>query len=197
MAAIRVPLSVFWATIVSIAMFYVLERLVAVHQEYTPHKAVEVHYTRKIVDTPVEPKREAKVERAPPTVVPPGPGLTTASGPALEWSAPASLDPGVTKHDGHTLALVDRDVQPLVRVEPDYPLRAREQNLEGWVQVQFTVTATGTVRDAAVVAAEPPGVFDAAALKAVARWRYSPRIDAGEAVERVGLQTVFRFQLDH
>jgi protein TonB len=87
----------------------------------------------------------------------------------------------------------DRDVIPLVRPPPDYPPRA---NTEGWVKVQFSITLTGSVRDAFVVEGSPQGVFDAAALKAIARWRYTPKIENGVAVERVGLQTVIRFQLE-
>jgi periplasmic protein TonB len=86
---------------------------------------------------------------------------------------------------------------PLVRIEPAYPPRAEERGIQGWAQVRFTVTAAGTIRDAVVVASEPGEIFDEAAMKAVARWRYNPRIDRGVAVERVGLETVFRFELDN
>jgi protein TonB len=90
---------------------------------------------------------------------------------------------------------VDRDTLPLVRVNPTYPPRAEQNGVEGWVQVRFTVTAAGTIRDAVVVESEPGETFDAAALEAIARWRYNPRIENGEPVERVGLQTLFRFTL--
>ena len=90
----------------------------------------------------------------------------------------------------------DRDVIPVVRVPPDYPARAQSRGIEGWVQIQFSVTPTGTVRDPVVVGADPQGIFEDAALKAIARWRYNPRIDGGVAVERVGLQTVIRFELN-
>jgi protein TonB len=90
----------------------------------------------------------------------------------------------------------DRDVIPLVRINPDYPPRALSRGLEGWVQVQFTITATGTVKDAIVVTAEPRNIFDDAALKAIARWRYNPKVENGTAVERVGVQTIIRFQLE-
>ena len=63
--------------------------------------------------------------------------------------------------------------------------------------MQFTITDRGTVKDARVVAAEPRGIFDEAALTAIARWRYNPKIEGGVAVERVGLQTVIRFTLAH
>ena len=54
--------------------------------------------------------------------------------------------------------------------------------------VRFTVTAIGTVRDAIVVESEPGTVFDDAAPKAIARWRYNPRVENGEVIERAGLQ---------
>jgi protein TonB len=90
----------------------------------------------------------------------------------------------------------DRDVIPLVRIAPDYPPRALSRGLEGWVQVRFTITATGTVKDPVVVNAEPKNIFDEAALKAISRWRYNPRVEGGVAVERVGVETIIRFQLD-
>ena len=80
----------------------------------------------------------------------------------------------------------DRDAIPIVRVAPEYPPRAIARGIEGWVQVQFTVTTIGTVKDAIVVAAEPRKTFDDAALKAIARWRYNPKVENGVAVERVG-----------
>ncbi len=92
---------------------------------------------------------------------------------------------------------IDGDVVPIVRPPPDYPPRAITNGREGWVQVRFSVTAIGTVRDAVVVASEPDTIFDEAALKAIARWRYNPRVEGGEAVERVGLQTVIRFELEN
>jgi protein TonB len=90
----------------------------------------------------------------------------------------------------------DRDVIPLVRIPPEYPPRALSRGLEGWVQIQFTITATGMVRDPMVVNAEPKNIFDDAALKAIARWRYNPKVEGGVAVERVGVQTIIRFQLE-
>jgi protein TonB len=90
----------------------------------------------------------------------------------------------------------DTDVIPLVRIAPEYPARALSRGIEGWVQVQFTITATGAVKDAVVVAADPPRMFDEAALRSIARWRYNPKIEGGVAVERIGVQTVLRFVLE-
>lgn len=58
-------------------------------------------------------------------------------------------------------------------VEPDYPRNAAARRLPGWVDVAFAVDASGRTREVRVVGAEPPGVFDEAALAAVRRWRFA------------------------
>jgi protein TonB len=103
-----------------------------------------------------------------------------------------SLDRGTRGTHG-----IDGDVVPIVRPNPEYPPREIIRGTEGWVRVQFSVTSIGTVRDARVVDSEPGTVFDEAALKAIARWRYNPRVENGETVERVGLQTIIRFELEN
>jgi protein TonB len=90
----------------------------------------------------------------------------------------------------------DRDIIPLVRINPDYPPRALSRGIEGYVIVQFTITATGMVKDVIVVDAKPKGLFDDAAVRAVGRWRYNPKVVDGVAVERVGIQTMITFQLE-
>jgi protein TonB len=77
---------------------------------------------------------------------------------------------------------------------PTYPARARERGTEGWVDLEFTVAKDGTTRDALVRAAEPVGTFDRAALDAVKRWRYEPRVVDGNVVEQ-RVQTRLRFRL--
>jgi protein TonB len=90
----------------------------------------------------------------------------------------------------------DRDVQPLVRIEPDYPARASQRGIEGYVVVQFSITPAGTIKDAKVVEAKPEGIFDQAAIKAVSRWKYNPKIEEGVAVERRGVQVKLTFKLE-
>ena len=68
-----------------------------------------------------------------------------------------------------------------------------QQGVGGYVDVEFTVSSAGTVKDARVIGAEPRSVFEEAALRAVRRWRYNPKIENGVAVERLGVQTRFRF----
>jgi protein TonB len=67
--------------------------------------------------------------------------------------------------------------------------------VEGWVVVQFDITAAGTVKNAKVIDSDPKGYFEKAAVKAVLRWRYNPKVEEGVAVERRGVQTLIKFQL--
>ena len=90
----------------------------------------------------------------------------------------------------------DRDAVPLVRIEPDHPMRARQRGIEGWVQVQFDVSRAGTVENAVVVASNPPRIFDDAAVQAVLKWKYNPKIQNGATVARQGLQVVFPFEME-
>ncbi len=77
---------------------------------------------------------------------------------------------------------------------PTYPARAQERGTEGWVDLEFTVTRDGTTKDAVVRAAEPASIFDRAALEAVKRWRYEPRVVGGNVVEQ-RVETRLRFRL--
>ena len=98
---------------------------------------------------------------------------------------------------GHGISVgSDRDVIPLVRINPEYPNRARERGIEGWVQVQFTITPAGTVADQKVVDADPKGLFERAALEAIGRWKYNPKVVDGRAMERRGVMVVLTFKLE-
>ena len=79
--------------------------------------------------------------------------------------------------------------------DPIYPLEALRTRTEGWVELEFTITPNGAVRDIEVVGAEPRGVFDRSAADALARWRFKPRLVNGQpATQRSTL--IMRFNLD-
>ena len=90
--------------------------------------------------------------------------------------------------------LAENKLRRTAFMAPAYPARARERGTEGWVDLEFTVAKDGTTRDAVVRAAEPAGTFDRAALDAVKRWRYEPRVVGGNVVEQ-RVETRLRFRL--
>ena len=91
-------------------------------------------------------------------------------------------------------AAMDTDIVPLVRVEPQYPERARQRGVEGWVVVEFTISAAGTVKSPRVLSYFPSTVFNRSALQAIRKWKYNPKIEEGVAVERPGVQVRLTFE---
>ncbi len=80
-------------------------------------------------------------------------------------------------------------------VPPQFPTSAREKGMEGWVDVQFLVNADGTVSEAAIVGAQPVGIFEQSALEAVRRWRYQPVLHDGAPVtQRARVRVRFAVQ---
>ncbi len=86
----------------------------------------------------------------------------------------------------------DADIIPLVRVKPQYPSRALSMGIEGWVDVEFTISAAGTVVDPVVVDSTS-GVFHTATLRAVRKWKYNPKIVDGQPVERPNVRVRINF----
>jgi protein TonB len=82
----------------------------------------------------------------------------------------------------HAQAAGNTDAQPADRPMPDYPATA--MNLEGHVTIHFGVSANGNTQNLQVTRSDPPGLFDQAALSAVSRWLYRPRIRNGHPVAR-------------
>ena len=199
MLALRIPIAVILGGIFTMGVFWLLNDLVGRAVDANAIKeAARIDFSRMRRDTEVATRRDEKVERERPPPTPEMPRMSFSTG-GIENNV-ATLTPVVDARGAMTRMSMsagsDRDVIPLVRIAPDYPPRALSRGLEGWVQVQFTITPTGTVQDPIVVNAEPKGIFDDAALKSIARWRYNPRVEGGVAVERVGVQTIIRFQLE-
>ncbi len=64
---------------------------------------------------------------------------------------------------------------PVYREAPRYPRQAMARRQEGWVELVFEVDAKGQVmhKTIRVVDAQPKNLFDRAAKRAIARWRFA------------------------
>jgi periplasmic protein TonB len=183
-------------------LFSFLHFLITRRGEAIEHKqALKIEFTRLRRDTEVQQKKREKAELEKPKEAPPQTNISHSNldmgGDAIAVIAPtieakANVRANVSLGAGGT----DRDTVPLVRIEPDYPMKARQRGIEGWAVVQFTITPAGTIKDAKVVQAQPPGFFEEAAINAVNRWKYNPKIENGVAVERPGIMIRLDFKLD-
>jgi protein TonB len=87
------------------------------------------------------------------------------------------------------------ELELLERAAPVYPADAARDGVEGWVDVEFVVDVTGRPGDFEVVAAEPEGRFEQAALAALAKYRYRPFAQDGRLFAR-RLRLRIRFTLE-
>jgi len=199
MSSLRFPLAVLFGLALTGAMFFVLYKLTNVSFNVEVKQATRIEFTRMKKDTEVQTRREEKVERQPPPATPEIPAMAVSNNNV--GGVAISLQPKIDTKGALSNIKVsggsDRDVVPLVRINPEYPQRALSRGIEGYVTIQFTITETGSVADAKVVEAKPQGMFEEAALKAISKWRYNPKVEDGVAVARKGIQTMLRFQLEN
>ena len=97
--------------------------------------------------------------------------------------------PYVRKKRGGAMVLKAKRIHS---VAPTYPHKALAEGLSGSVTVDFMVDVKGEPTELRVVAADPPGIFDQAALEALKHWRYEPfRLEG--ALTPIPESVVFRF----
>jgi len=85
---------------------------------------------------------------------------------------------------------------PLIRTAANYPSRALQRSIEGFVELSFTVDRFGSVVEPVVLNAVPEGIFERSALQAISKWKYSPAMNNGVAVETYDVRQRIVFQMD-
>ena len=78
---------------------------------------------------------------------------------------------------------------------PRYPAGAARAFVQGMVFVSFGVDEAGQVDNVEVLSGFPAGVFDEAALEAIAQRRYAPVVEDGRPVRSDGHATYYQFRL--
>ena len=189
------------AGFVTFGLFWVMQALISSELKLDDKaRRRVVDFVRLKKDTDVEDTSRKKPDKKPPEEPPPPPELNLAQNERPDQdvgSINMNFDTDVEIGNPNVgTAATDSDVVPLVRVNPQYPERARQRGIEGWVQVEFTISAAGTVKSPRVVGYKPSTIFNRAALRAIRKWKYNPKIDDGEAVERSGVKVKLIFELD-
>ena len=84
----------------------------------------------------------------------------------------------------------DSDVIPLVRMNAVYPQRALRQKIEGFVTARLQISPEGTVETVEIIEAEPRGVFEREAIRALYRYKFKPKMENGRPVAQTATQTI-------
>ena len=106
----------------------------------------------------------------------------------------ASMDANLDIQAGGGFS-ADGEYLPIVKVAPVYPRRALTRGIEGYVLLEFTVTKSGAVADPIVIEADPPGIFDRAAIQAALKFKYKPKVVNGEPIDVAGVRNRITFEL--
>lgn len=189
------------AAAITFALFWVMQALIGAEGELKEGGASpSVEFVRLKRDTTPEPKERELPRKKPPEQPPPPPEMNVAKalkpeGAVGEIVPMVDSDLELAESTNLGTGGSDRDAVPIVRVEPQYPMRAAQRGIEGWVEIAFSIDKAGRVTGARVVRSKPRRVFDKAALTAVRKWKYNPKIENGTAVERHGMQVVLAFRL--
>jgi protein TonB len=204
MKIIRFSLSVILGLLVTFGLFVLMYELISSsiktvdEEKYT--KIADIFQQEKEIDEKVKVRKPKKPDdpAEPPPEMPRQKTNIEAISEILQMAAP-SLTAKAEIGIGGSLG-GDGEYIPLVKIQPVYPRRALERGISGYVDIEFVLTASGAVRDPVVIYAEdhrgrPTTIFNKAALKAVLKLKYKPRVIDGKPVEVLGVPHRFRFQM--
>jgi len=112
---------------------------------------------------------------------PDAPEQTTASALSRETSAAPS-------QPAAHVQLSPATAQVVSRVEPSYPLLAKQMKVQGAVILEALISRTGSIQDIQVLSG--PAILSEAAREAVKQWHFKPYYQGGRPVETEARITV-------
>ncbi|WP_223671290.1 energy transducer TonB [Kangiella shandongensis] len=95
------------------------------------------------------------------------------------------------------LAVQDASVMPMYRTQPNYPVKAQIEGVEGWVLLKYDVDASGTLSNISVMDSEPRKIFDREAMRALKKWKFKPALSNGQSVASRGQTVKIEFNMDN
>lgn len=209
MKSLRLPIAALLAVAVTFGLFLFMYKLISSGGgDRAELEAIAgIHFGPVEIPDDIATKSRRKPKKPPPPKDPPPPPKMQISKvdqqvqnmPQLDMP---NLDVPLAGGEGMFLGnfqqvdqTAEGDIIPVVVIRPMYPREAAIEGIEGWVQVEFTITEVGTVKEPRVINAEPGRIFNREALRAILKWKFKPRVVEGVAVERRATQTI-DFTLD-
>lgn len=183
------------AAIIAFGLFLAMSKLIEPDEveivEREPIPEIDITFEPAPIDPPpdrpdpstIEPPEPPEIDVPEaidrPTIVEPGPTPPTEGDPEI-------LPP-----------VLDRDPQPIVRVNPEgweTCLSGREGE-EHFVRLVFDVSPAGDVTNIEAAESSVP-CLERSAIRAAQRWRYAPKLESGEPVWQYGVSTTIRYRLE-
>ncbi|MCP5067806.1 MAG: energy transducer TonB [bacterium] len=200
----RYVVSIGLAGLVTFSLLFMMQSLISMpgKQASDTGKSGSLEFVRLKRETATEARKRTlpkKQENKPPPPPPPDFSPASAPDPGAETIAIAMPGMGadIELSGGVNLgsAPADTEATPILRVPAVYPPRASERGIEGWVDIEFTISPIGTVLDPVVIASHPSSIFNRSALRCVKKWKYRPKVVDGVGVPQEGIVTRIQFNL--
>ena len=197
----RYAFSVVIGTVVTLSLLFVMHLLIASGKAALtkPRDRAKLEFVRvkRNENLNVEdftPEKPPKPPETPPETPPQDMDNMDPNAPSINVAPPTVAQTADIGGPGG-MNIAEGDYLPIVRVAPVYPARALSRGLEGHVDLEFTVTTAGTVRDP-IVLFSTSSLFERAATRAVLKFKYKPRVVDGVPVDVPGVKTRITFQIE-
>ncbi len=197
----RYVFSIVVGTVVTLTLLFVMQLLIVTGKgaltkprERAKLEFVRVKRNESINTEDLTPEKPPKPPETPPETPPQDMDNIDPDAPSITVAAP-TVQANTEIGGPGAMNIAEGDYLPIVRVAPVYPARALSRGLEGFVDLSFTVTTAGTVKDP-IVLQSTSSLFERAAIRAVLKFKYKPRVVDGVPVEVPGVKTRISFQLE-
>jgi protein TonB len=197
----RYALSIVIGVVVTLSLLFLMQLLIASGKAALsePRARAQLDFVRvkrneNLNTEDFTPEKPPPPPEVPPETPPQEMDAVDPNAPSINIAPPTvSADTNIGGPGGMNIA--EGDYLPIVRVAPVYPARALSRGLEGYVDMSFTVTTAGTVRDP-IVLFSTSSLFERSATRAVMKFKYKPRVVDGIPVDVSGVKTRISFQIE-
>ena len=197
----RYVFSIVVGVVVTLTLLFVMQLLIVTGKQALtkPRDRAQLEFVRvkrnEALNTEdFQPEKPPPPPEVPPETPPQEMDSVDPNAPTINVAPPSvSAETNIGGPGGMNIA--EGDYLPIVRVAPVYPARALSRGLEGYVDLEFTVTTAGTVRDPVVIFSTS-SLFERAATRAVLKFKYKPRVVDGVPVDVPGVKTRITFKIE-
>ena len=197
----RYAFSIVLGVVVTLSLLFVMHLLIeygesAVTKERTRYQLdfVRIKRNENLNTEDFKPEKPPKPPETPPETPPQDLDNIDPNAPTRNIRPPP-MSADMSIGGPGSMNIAEGDYLPIVRVAPVYPARALSRGLEGYVDLSFTVTTTGTIRDV-IVLFSTSSLFVRAATRAVLKFKYKPRVVDGVPVDVSGVKTRITFKIE-
>jgi protein TonB len=204
----RILISAISGVVMALLLFWVMHSLISGSRNLNSDRDQSVRLDfiqidqdelERIKERKPPPEPEPPKKPPPPKLVVNNPDRPKQNMPQMEMP---KISLGVASGDGPYLGgwsagapAAEGDVIPIVRINPQYPRQALIDGTSGYVVIEFTIDADGSVSDPEIIESQPRRVFDRSAMQAIYKWKFKPRVVDGKPIARRG-STKIDFNLE-